>query len=74
MTVSYVSDHIDTKVMATGLSVESQLKTIAVALLAPLLGLLSDLFGIGVGIIVISCIPLALFPVVRVTAESPSPR
>ncbi len=69
LTVSFVSDHIDTKVMATGLSVESQLKTIAVALLAPLLGFLSDLFGIGVGIIVISCIPFALFPIVRVTAE-----
>jgi MFS family permease len=74
MTVSYVSDHIDTRVMATGLSVESQLKTIAVALFAPLLGLLSDLFGIGVGIIVIACIPLALFPVVRVTAGSRSAR
>jgi hypothetical protein len=68
LTVSFVSDHIDTKVMATGLSVESQLKTIAVALLAPVLGFLSDLFGIGIGIILISCIPLVLFPIVRVGA------
>jgi MFS family permease len=66
LTVSYVSDYIETRVMATGLSVESQMKTVIVALLAPALGFVSDQFGIGIGIVSIGCIPLILFPFVRV--------
>jgi MFS family permease len=64
--VSCVSEYIDASVMATGLSVESQMKTLTVAVFAPLMGLLADLTDIGVGIIVLSAILLLAFPLVRV--------
>ncbi|MBN2324283.1 MAG: MFS transporter [Spirochaetes bacterium] len=64
--VSCVSEYIDASVMATGLSVESQMKTLTVAVFAPLMGLLADLTDIGVGIIVLSAILLLAFPLVLV--------
>ena len=67
MLVSYVSEYIDTRIMATGLSVESQLKTVCVALFAPLMGLIADLADIGVGIIVLAGLLLVLFPLIRVS-------
>jgi len=64
--VSCVSEYIDTRVMATGLSVESQMKTLTVAVFAPLMGLMADLTGIGTGILVLSGILLLAFPLIRV--------
>ena len=64
--VAYVSEQIHSDLMATGLSVESQLKTVTVSLLAPLMGLLADVLEIGIGIVIISITILVLFPLVRV--------
>lgn len=50
--VSYISDRIANDVMATGLSAESQLKTILMAALAPAVGYLVDRFGLGNALII----------------------
>ena len=50
MNVAFISDQISNKVMASGLSVESQVTTILMAILSPLLGLLADNFGIGIAL------------------------
>ena len=47
MNVSFISDKIESRVMASGLSVEAQFITILAAVFAPLLGLLADHFGVG---------------------------
>jgi MFS family permease len=47
MTVGFVSDQISSRVMAAGLSTESQFTTIGAALLAPALGALADWLGVG---------------------------
>ncbi|MFP4364195.1 MAG: MFS transporter [Spirochaetia bacterium] len=69
-TVSYVSDHIDDAVMASGLSAESQIKTIFVAVLAPVTGFLADAFGVGYALIIIAAFVFFLLPFVRVKPGS----
>jgi MFS family permease len=50
MTVAFISDQISSRVMAAGLSAESQVTTIIQAALAPLLGAIADGFGIGAAV------------------------
>ena len=64
--VGIISDQISSQVMASGLSTEAQFTTLFSALLAPLLGLLVDSFGVGSGIVIIGLVMLVLYPVVRV--------
>ncbi len=45
--ITYLSEKISHRAMASGLSAESQIKTILMAILAPALGFLADRFGIG---------------------------
>ncbi len=66
MNVAYISDNISHKAMASGLSVESQIKTILMAVLAPIIGYLADKFGIGSALIAVSVISLLIYPVVAV--------
>ena len=47
LNVALISDQIESQVMASGLSVESQLVTLLMALIAPILGALADLVGVG---------------------------
>lgn len=61
MTVSYVSDLIENRIMATGLSVESQLKTLTIAILSPLFGFLLDKFSIGISFVIFSIIALITY-------------
>ena len=65
MNVGYISETIPSKVMASGLSAESQLKTLIIAILAPLMGFLSDNFGIGFGLIFLSVLTLFMYPLIR---------
>lgn len=56
MEVDYLSNLIDRKAMASGLSVESQIKSLITAVLAPLVGVTIDSFGlpsafIGLGVL-----------------------
>ncbi|RKY85316.1 MFS transporter [candidate division KSB1 bacterium] len=66
MNVAFISDQISNKVMASGLSVESQVTTILMAILSPLLGLLADNFGIGIALAGLGTLMFAFSILVRV--------
>ncbi len=70
MNVGYISDTIPSKVMATGLSVESQVKTMITAVFAPLIGYLADVYGVGQALAVVGIIYIALLPMVAVRKAS----
>lgn len=61
-----ISEKISSRVMASGLSAESQMKTVFIAFLAPLMGVLADHVGIGSAIIILSCLTLLVFPLIKV--------
>ncbi len=65
--VSYLADLFDERIMATTLSVESQVKGIFAAILAPLMGFLADKIGIGQAMLIISLAVLVIFPLLRIT-------
>ncbi|MCK4807276.1 MAG: MFS transporter, partial [Candidatus Aegiribacteria sp.] len=48
--VTYISDKVPHRVMASGLSVESLIKTLAMTILAPVCGYIADLAGVGITI------------------------
>jgi hypothetical protein len=66
MNVAFISDQIPHPVMASGLSVESQLTTLLTAGFAPILGGLADRFGVGIALIVLGGGVLLLFNFVQV--------
>lgn len=66
MNVANISGEISNRVMASGLSVESQFTTLLSAVLAPALGAMADSFGIGVALMVLATGVLFLFLLVRV--------
>ncbi len=66
MNVSYISETIPAALMATGLSVESQLKTAVIAILAPIIGFLADRLGVGIALSSVTLIILAMFPFISV--------
>lgn len=63
--ISYISDSIDHKTMASGLSVESQLKTLLMAVLAPIIGFLADKLGLGFALVSSGLLMLALYTLVK---------
>jgi len=71
LNIGYISETIPSKVMASGLSAESQLKTLIIAILAPLMGFLSDNFGIGFGLIFLSVLTLFVYPIIRLSPHRP---
>lgn len=46
--VTYISDKVPHRVMASGLSVESLVKTLAMTILAPVCGYIADIAGVGI--------------------------
>jgi MFS family permease len=66
MNVAYISDRIPHRTMASGLSVESQIKMTAVAIAAPVIGYMADSIGIGGALSITSIFFLALLLLVRV--------
>jgi hypothetical protein len=68
--VGYISDLLSHRAMATGLSVESQMRTLIMAAAAPLLGLAADRWGVGPAILAAACITLLLYPLLRATASN----
>jgi MFS family permease len=60
--ISYLSEIISSKIMASGLSTESQLQTILIVIYAPIFGWLVDIVGLSGGLIVTSIIFLSLLP------------
>jgi len=69
--VAYISDNISHKTMASGLSVESQLKSVVMAILSPIIGYMADKFGVGIALVIISVIFLLLFPIIAVSKTIP---
>ena len=66
MNVAYISDQIESRIMASGLSVEAQFSTILGAIFAPLLGLLADQFGVGSALAIFGIGALLAFLFIRV--------
>ncbi len=66
MDVAYISDQIESRVMASGLSAEAQLTTILTALIAPGIGFLADRFGVGLALSALGAGLLAVYALVKV--------
>ncbi len=64
--ISWFSEKLDSDILATALSVESQGKSLFGAGLALAMGYLADRFGLGTALIAVSLAMLALFPLLRV--------
>ncbi len=63
--VSYLSETLPSDIMASGLSTMSQLETLIVVVISPVIGWLVDWLGLSWGIGLISVIFLAFYPVAR---------
>jgi MFS family permease len=66
MIIGYLAELIPRQTMATGLSVESQARTLLTAVLAPIVGFLADQLGLGLGLGIIGGIGLLLFPLLSI--------
>jgi MFS family permease len=60
--VTYISERVPQNILATGLSAESQLKTLIIVIVSPVLGLIIDNFSLAEGIIICGLIILLLYP------------
>jgi putative exporter of polyketide antibiotics len=63
--VAYLGSSIDKKVLASVLSVDSQLKSLIAAVLALLFGIFADLFGVGWSIVIVSTALFLLTPLLK---------
>jgi hypothetical protein len=70
MTVGYLGDLIKGRGMATGLSMESQMKTVFVALLSPAFGYLADGFGLTAAMGALAILTLILYPFLRIRTQT----
>ena len=68
--VGYLSDLIPRQTMATGLSVESQLRTLITAALAPIIGLVADRLGIGVSLVIVALLAAFLLPLTTIRGQA----
>jgi len=66
MNVSFISDQISHKVMASGLSIEAQLTTLMVVILAPILGYIADHAGVGIALAIFGVGALLMYLFIRV--------
>ena len=65
LNVGLISNRIKTKMLATGLSGESQLKTIFTALFSFLMGLFAQFLGLDFAIIFVALITLLIYPFIK---------
>ena len=63
--VSYIAGLTNKNILATSLSVESQVKGIFAAILAPIIGFIADKYGVNWGLVIVSLLLLILWPIVR---------
>lgn len=63
--VAYLGSSIDKKVLASVLSVDSQLKSLIAAVLALLFGIFADLFGVGWSIVIVSTALFLFTPLLK---------
>jgi hypothetical protein len=73
LNVANISDQIARRVMASGLSTESQATTLLVALLSVLLGGIADHWGVGAALITLGILQGLLYPLVRVVLPAQRP-
>ena len=66
MTVSFVSDQISYKTMASGLSVESQVTTMLQAGIAVVIGALADTLGVGWALFIMGVTMVIGYPLIKV--------
>lgn len=66
MNVGYISEQISHRTMASGLSVESLMKTFVAASLAPLIGWIADTCGVGIALAVLGAAAASLYSIARV--------
>jgi MFS family permease len=67
--VAYLGSSVDKKVLTTVLSVDSQLKSLTAAILAPIIGIFADLYGVGWGILLVSAGLAVLSPLIYLKQE-----
>jgi MFS family permease len=72
MLVAWVSEKISHRAMASGLSAESQAKSLVAAAVAPLLGLLADKVGVGMALVITALVMTGLLPLLRLRREQVS--
>lgn len=65
--VAFLGGNVRQGIVATVLSVDSQIKSLTAAILAPLFGIFADLFGIGWSIILVSSLLLLVSPLLMKT-------
>lgn len=68
--VSYLSEIISSKIMASGLSTESQLQTILIVIYAPIFGWLVDIAGLPYGLIITSALFIIIFPLIVISSKN----
>jgi hypothetical protein len=76
LNVAFISDQISNEVMASGLSVESQLVTLLMVVISPILGALADVLGVGGALAVLGVAMSVLALLLRVAVPrvaEPSP-
>jgi MFS family permease len=71
LNVAFISDQIENRVMASGLSVESQLVTLLMAVIAPILGAMADLIGVGGALAILGLAMSVLAVLARVDLPEP---
>lgn len=74
ITLSYITGTVPEDKVATALSVESSLRTLYAAILAPIIGVLSDTFSVGVALAFVGAFTLVLTPIVSVRDRGPTLR
>jgi len=66
ISLGYVTESIKEEIMATGLSGESQIKTLFVAILAPAVGMVADLTSLGLALTAVAAAALLVYPALRI--------
>jgi hypothetical protein len=61
--ISYITENIDNRILATVLSAESQAHALIAAIVAPIIGFLADRFGVGYALAIISVLMILLSPI-----------
>lgn len=67
--IAYLSEKTDKNILATILSFESQVKTLAAAIFAPAIGFFADLYGVGNSLILVSIIAILISPLFILKAD-----
>jgi MFS family permease len=60
--ISYVAENIETRILSTVLSAESQIHALFAAVMAPALGFFADLWGVGVSLMMVAGILIMFSP------------